>query len=285
MTNKGSAVLVVLSGVVLVYNLLYNVHSQTCEKGGCVHPDWCVNNYNNQSKFFERSFWNLRSVPSDIPSDALGVNLGGNDMTILGEHVFRELSECRILYLYANGMKIIQAGAFSGLINLNDLDLNNNALSNPMATMWTGLEKLKTLNLDRNKISGISAGTFQGLLSLNKLLLADNKIVFLEKGAFAGLKSLTELHLDRNYLSTLDQETFNDLSRPLLITLGECNADHHPILCSSLCWLKKEEEQGNIIFESCAIPNCASGAQWEDLHCIGKRFCIITEKLMIYCQC
>ncbi len=251
------------------------VQAQICEEGECTNTEWCANEYNNQTKSFKRIYWGLQSVPCDIPAEAERVNLAENYINILIPNVFSHLGQCSSVSLHNNGLATVKPGAFNGLSNLLELALYANRLSMLSNGMWTGLEKLEDLHVESNKISRISAGTFQGLATLKILRVANNNIVILEKGAFAGLESLHELYLDRNYLPTLDQETFRDLPRPLVLSVRHYMGDRHAHVCSSLCWIKEEEQQGTIVFAINRFPHCNSGVQWKDLQCDGKSFGVV----------
>ncbi len=251
-----------------VASVLLVMQMQTCEKGECSIPTLCINMYNNQTKWFQRIYWNLKNVPCDISAESEIVDLKRNRIAILPKNIFRHLSQCRRLDLSHNEIATIVEGAFIGLENVLHLDLWVNLILTIRNDMWIGLDKLQNLQLWRNEISKISSGSFQRLKSLNHLSLARNSIILLEAGAFSGLESLQELQLYKNPLQSLDQGSFTRVHRPLILILGEDQVFD----CSGMCWLKAEQLKMTIIFGMDNYPRCMGGVFWGDLQCtvVGK---------------
>ena len=113
---------------------------------------------------------------------------------------------------------------------------------------------VENINLFGNRINSIEDNTFANLKNLKTLWLEENDLETLSPGAFFGLDSLTYLRLDGNRLMMLQEDVFNRLSRQL--RLGVYNLRYNrtkdnPLKCDAdLCWLKKEELNGNVTWAS-----------------------------------
>ncbi|XP_029103125.1 leucine-rich repeat-containing protein 17 isoform X2 [Scleropages formosus] len=70
----------------------------------------------------------LKSVPADIPSYAVKVDLSKNNIGHLKNKAFLGSKEMRLLNLSSNGLQHIDTDAFAGLLYLRELDLSNNSL-------------------------------------------------------------------------------------------------------------------------------------------------------------
>ena len=111
-----------------------------------------------------------------------------------------------------------------------------------------------------------------GLQSLEKLSLFDNGIKEVPKHVIAHMPRLQNLDFSTNVLKTISADIFNPADypdsngRPAYLNLGL-----HPVHCdSSLCWLKKGEEDGTIKLGY--GPRCTNGGGFfknADLNCTG----------------
>ncbi|XP_076439680.1 adhesion G protein-coupled receptor A2-like [Babylonia areolata] len=105
----------------------------------------------------------------NFPPDTVQLDLTQNQLTVLKDGSFIQLSMLRKLNLSSNQISIIEPGAFEGLQNLRHLDLSFNKIGTINSSMFTGLPKLEKLWLNNNHINTIPDGTFNDLTSLRRI--------------------------------------------------------------------------------------------------------------------
>ena len=220
---------------------------------------------------------NLTSIPTDIPADALEVHLEYKSITKIEADVFSELSQCEHLFLYNNQICDIEPEAFKGLGSLTWLSFRSNQLTELELGTFDGLSNLTELHLGFNQISELTPGIFDGLSALSTLRLNYNKLQRLSPLLFCGLNSLCRLSLNENRLTRLSADVFNHLPRPLELALFDAyfyyrsDGPEKYVCDSELCWLKKEEQQGNITWTrigSGGPPSiCGNGLDWDTWDC------------------
>ncbi len=216
------------------------------DDAGCTDSFWCRNKYDTSDRGFYRTHCCLTEVPSDIPAEALEVHLRNNAITSIPAGVFRHLTQCTYLNLGDNQISSVDKEAFQGL------------------------KSLQMLYLANNSISSVYIETFQALTSLQVLWLGQNDISSVVLGTFDSLHSLEFLDLEKNKLRTLSPRLFINLPRkPLKLKLGGFSNKWN---CSSLCWLKHEEQKGTVTWrdwwgDDAAAPRCATGGDWASLQC------------------
>ncbi len=225
------------------------------------------------------------------------LNLEYNQIWKIENNAFLNLNNMEKLLLNNNEILEIQTGAFRGLngklrmvilrknsirqittwtINQNfkrvtDLDLGQNQIETIDDFAFQYMEGLKRLSLDSNDLATINANTFAGLKSLIDLHLGWNHITSISLGAFDHLVSLKTLRLHGNGLTSLNFELFEQLPRlPLVLALSDPRRDgDRPWFCSTLFWLKKEEQQGKVVWltvpEGDFSPECWNQQQWSSL--------------------
>ncbi len=202
----------------------------------CVTPSFCRDEYNSTTKEFYRTYWGLTEVPTNIPAEALEVDLQHNSISSLPPGIFGHLSQCTKLSLENNRIILIESDSFSGLTALKflflwrnnipnlpakifkhfkmleSLDLWQNDISSIDKEAFTGIKSLRYLQLFSNRIAHIQSGTFGPLGCLWFLSLADNGLSSIQNDTFLGLHSLRTLHLDGNNLSLVHPAGFNGLT-------------------------------------------------------------------------
>ena len=149
----------------------------------------------SHDEMYKATWFDLSSVPQDIPSGVKLVYLDHNNISFLDSNSFPNLTECTRLSLRDNPLSEIRAGAFREMSSLEELKLKSCEMEDLGGEMWEGLESLKVLGLSYNKLKVIRGEMWQGLLSLESLDLQGNHITTLHEGAFSPLKSLKELFL------------------------------------------------------------------------------------------
>ncbi len=105
----------------------------------------CHTEYNPTTRFFYRTYCSLASVPSNIPAEALEVDL------------------------YHNAITTIPGGSFSHLTQCTVLSLQHNHISSVNSDVFRGMGSLVHLHLEYNRISIIQSGTFGTLPACTNL--------------------------------------------------------------------------------------------------------------------
>ncbi len=269
----------------------------------CIREGLCRHEY-TASRMYYRVWWNLTEVPRDIPEDAIFVQISSNKITHLPPGVFDHLKDCEDMRLNNNKIGSVPSGVFNSLSKCTFLSLALNLISSvdkdafrgmdSLVFLWllenrisqlepgtfSSLKHLKQLRLDNNLISSLHQGVFLGLSNLTSLLLLRNHISILHPGIFDPLHSIQTIYLFRNRLTTLNPEIFLNLPRhPLSISMSHGENDRNQWVCTSLCWLKHEEQHGTIkwILDT-SLPICADGREWSLLECGDKGLWTIYEK-------
>ena len=249
---------------------------------------------------YKHIFADLTAVPTDIPADAVGVDIGRNRITRLEVNAFSHLSQCTSLQMLYNQISEVEPGAFNGLTALRRLAISWNRLERLYVNMFLRLENCRSLSVQDNRISEIEPGSFNGLGNLEYLFLSNNPLNTLRADMFQGLVGLKQIwltgigletispsvfsglpyldfiNLAGNQLTRLSADVFSHLPRPLTLGLhlGWLSiGPENPLRCDAdLCWLKQEELQGTVSWYSIAPffsfePRCADGVDWNTWTC------------------
>lgn len=92
----------------------------------------------------------LNSIPSDLPSDIVKMDLSNNNIKHLKPKQFLLSKDLKLLNLSSNSLHHIDTGAFAGLLYLRELDLSNNSLHYFQYSVLEDLYFLRKLSLDNN---------------------------------------------------------------------------------------------------------------------------------------
>ncbi len=109
-------------------------------------------------------------------------------------------------------------------------------------------------------------------MSLQILYLNDNRITVIEEGTFDSLFSVKIIALHNNRLRTISAALFIYGPRPLQLPMRAQSlrlglfSDTNQWDCSSLCWLKHEEQHSTVDFPM-GNPICVTGGAWNSLQC------------------
>ncbi len=105
---------------------------------------------------------------------------------------------------------------------------------------------------------------FNGLVSLAELVLEKNEIEIIKPGTIDNLQSLRRLNIAQNRVTTLDENLFDQQTRPIQLTISYSGITTDlPWQCETLCWLKEKEMSGAITwFNGDFLPECANGLDW-----------------------
>ena len=202
------------------------------------------------------------------------LKLYGNRLQEIRADMWEGLDSLPQLSLHYGRINTLLPGAFSALPKLKILNLRNNNLSHVEGNQWDGLCSLQQLDLSTNKLTHLGYAPFSPLSNLKELQLYSNKMVKTDRNTWAGLISLEKLDLRINDLTSLPSHSFSmyrslfiDLSFSEFVTfpreifgLGTARVitlciDANPMNCDSrLCWLKRAEREGWIVWNSRFTP-------------------------------
>ena len=126
--------------------------------------------YTTDRKYLKISV-GLTAIPTDIPTDALEVHIRDNTITTLEANVFSDLSQCRMLNLFRNGITKVELGAFNGLIALTTLTLQHNRLDRLPLNIFSDLKNCSAINLQDNHMGAVEPGTFMSLNAFGTLTI------------------------------------------------------------------------------------------------------------------
>ncbi|CRK99841.1 CLUMA_CG013144, isoform A [Clunio marinus] len=139
---------------------------------------------------------------------------------------FIGLPKLQMLDLSGNQIEILQDDVFKDLTSLELLQLSYNKIENINERNFNGLGNLELLELGHNQLQILNNDTFRQLSSLYHLRLTKNSIKHIEENSFNGLGKLTTLHLDHNQLDKLDFDIFAPLSSLQYLNLVQNNIKH-----------------------------------------------------------
>ncbi|XP_046570337.1 toll-like receptor 4 [Haliotis rubra] len=208
----------------------------------CPWPCTCHHNIKGEVTV-DCSNKNLTSVPQDIPITTQHLDLKHNNITILENNTFLELSLLRDLDLSFNSLTQLERSALHGLGSLerlylasNHLHLNND--SYPVG-VFSELTKLQVLDIQNNTDDATLARAtnypdLTGLVALR--VFRSDSIFTLHFGkAFQTVVNLQELDFSGFagycYMYNITENMFENIntSHPLKLNISECGIAHiHP---------------------------------------------------------
>ncbi|XP_030636510.1 SLIT and NTRK-like protein 1 [Chanos chanos] len=146
----------------------------------------------------------IESVASLKPKslNAHELNLRDNNIHTVKKNQLRGYSSLNLLDLGGNNIKMIENGTFQNLTELRWLYMDKNYLDTLMAEMFVGLQNLEYLSLEYNDIHLIMPGTFSPMPNLRVLFLNNNLLKSLPVDVFVGI-SLSKISLHNNYFTFL----------------------------------------------------------------------------------
>ncbi|KAJ8259873.1 hypothetical protein GJAV_G00174430 [Gymnothorax javanicus] len=181
----------------------------------------------------------LKSVPKNIPKDALMIDLQNNKITEIKENDFKGVKNLYALFLLNNKISKIHPKAFRDMSKLQLLYLSYNLLTQIPDNLPKSVLELR---IHDNKINKVQKEAFQGMRSLHVLEMSANPLANsgIELGAFDGMStfyiriaeakltaipkdlppSLTELHLDYNKIGKVELEDLYRYKNLLRLGLG-----------------------------------------------------------------
>ncbi|XP_070490339.1 protein slit isoform X1 [Chironomus tepperi] len=223
----------------------------------------------------------LSSVPRKIPLETERLDLQGNNITIIYETDFINLSKLRILQLTDNQLHTIEKDAFADLTGLERLRLNNNKIKALPDNLLASMTSLVRVDLSNNEIAAISKRMFKGVTALRSLQLDHNQIVCIDEQAFKNLHELEILTLNNNNITTMPREMFSNMPRLRALRLSD-----NPFACDChLSWLSKFLRSAPRLapYTRCHSPSQLKGQNVADLHDQEFKCSGLTEHAPIEC--
>ncbi|MBN3312862.1 SLIK1 protein, partial [Atractosteus spatula] len=136
------------------------------------------------------------------PLNALELNLRNNSIHTIKKNHFHDYRNLTVLHLGGNNIKLIENSTFQNLTELRWLYMDKNYLDSLIPEMFIGLQNLEFLSLEYNNIQLILAGTFNPMPNIRVLLLNNNLLKSLPVDVFLGV-SLSKISLHNNYFAFL----------------------------------------------------------------------------------
>ncbi|MBN3305851.1 SLIT and NTRK-like protein 1 [Amia ocellicauda] len=144
------------------------------------------------------SLANLKPKPLNVQE----LNLRDNSVHTIKKTHFHDYQNLNLLDLGGNNIKLIENSTFQNLTELRWLYMDKNYLDSIIPEMFIGLQNLEYLSLEYNDIQLIMAGTFNPMPNLRVLLLNNNILKSLPVDVFQGV-SLSRISLHNNYFTFL----------------------------------------------------------------------------------
>lgn len=161
-------------------------HCHCCEFDACDCKYTCP----ARCECFHDELWHLNivdcgraeyfDVPKHLPMDATDIYLDGNDMGVLGEHLFIGKKNLEILFLNTSQITGINNRTFVGASNLKKLFLQNNFITTITPAMFDTLDHLREVHLDSNLIKTIPDNMFLNHTHLRIINLSSNQLKTLD---------------------------------------------------------------------------------------------------------
>ncbi|KPP69882.1 SLIT and NTRK-like protein 1-like [Scleropages formosus] len=130
------------------------------------------------------------------------LNLRDNNIHSVKKNQFQDYQNMTLLDLGGNNIKLIENSTFQNLTALRWLYMDKNYLDILFAEMFVGLQNLEYLSLEYNDIQLIMPGTFNPIPNLRVLFLNNNLLKSLPVDVFLGV-SLSKISLHNNYFTFL----------------------------------------------------------------------------------
>ena len=160
-------------------------------------------------------------VNSSLVHRIVTLNLSTNDIHVIQNGSFNQLTKLKKLDLSNNNIRLLTIKTFDGLgSSLETLNLSQNNISELPPRLFSNISNLKKLNLDYNQIQVLNTLSLNGLEYLNYLSLNYNRLSMIEYSNQT-FQNLHELHLDYNNLSQyLHENRFVNFPGLLILNIG-----------------------------------------------------------------
>ena len=118
----------------------------------------------------------LDSIPTDLPNNTNYLWLQNNNISVIEDNAFNNISMLFTLDLHHNDISVIEETTFNHLPYLIGLNLSENSISVIEDTTFNHLPSLRLLWLNNNEISVIKDNTFNNLVNLQNLWLNNRSL-------------------------------------------------------------------------------------------------------------
>ncbi|XP_077977605.1 toll-like receptor 6 [Glandiceps talaboti] len=168
---------------------------------------------------------NLRSIPSNLPSETVTLYIGNQKrLAKLRGTPFSNLRRLERLSLPYNQLdsNVIESTAFDGLVSLTKLDLSYNRCIKRVSSDWfRQLKELQVLNLHKSSVEEIERGAFQENLKLDVIILNDNELKVIPESLFRYLPVLRKLSISKNAIRTLPPYMFRGTEKLIEVDFAD----------------------------------------------------------------
>lgn len=148
----------------------------------------------------------LQTIPN--PQEVLHLDLSGNNIIELPEHVLDKLVNLQTLILTGNPIVEVKKNTFNKLTKLDQLHLENTGLSSLPDEVFDELSNLKMLNLIGCNLKKVQLRLLQRLSNLDEIGLMQNKLKSIPNNFFNYNPNITKIWLSDNNLKTLPPTIF-----------------------------------------------------------------------------
>ena len=235
---------------------IVNAAETTTTTATCPRGCFC----NPQSRIVYCSRRGLFSIPTEIPSDALELNLNGNQFQmpyIRRANFSSTLARLERLYLSDCGIETIQPDAFRDMTQLKWLDLSSNRIREIQPNSFASMP-LQHLFLNGNRQLRLSPESFAGGLRLSGLYLHDCSLSSLSPDVLSPLNgTLKNLWLNGNAIERLNRRHYS-----LFASLSHLRLASNPFHCNcESAWLKELLDSRQDLVYGSPTPSCSSPAR------------------------
>ncbi len=138
----------------------------------CLH----VGELSTSSTVYDKKEGSLTAVPLDIPANTMEIVLANNDIQVISNASFVDLSLVWHLDLSNNEITSIPPHCFEGMPGLTKLSLKSNRIHTVFNTSLEGLHQLSSLSLRHNNLSTIPQELFRPTIIIKYLYLTGNQL-------------------------------------------------------------------------------------------------------------
>lgn len=138
---------------------------------------------------------NLKTIPTNIPKDTVGLYLADNSISTIATTDLSELTKFESFYIPRNSLTTVEDGSFADLRSLTTMVLSENRLKK-----FPDFNNIKNtvqfINLDDNFITVVAETDVEHLTTLRALGISNNPLIRIPDFETL-LTSLTTLNLER----------------------------------------------------------------------------------------
>lgn len=152
----------------------------------------------------------LASVPSNLNSNTVVIDLSFNSISILANDVFDNMPLLKTIVVSENDIEMVEPEVFNGLQDLREIDLHNNSIDYIHPSLFQNNPNLSMLDLSCNDLEYLRVD-FSYNTELKFLNLSVNMLKFEDLSIFRPLISLQILDLSHNQMENMSGEVFDGM--------------------------------------------------------------------------